>query len=267
MRAGFFQTSPEFGSVEKNVEEVVERLRKVSADLVVLPELFSTGYRFTSKRELASLAEEAPGGFTVKRLAEVAKRRRLFIVAGIAEKSGRALYNSSVLVGPKGLAGRYRKLHLFWNEKRLFTPGNLPLEVYSLGRRLGGARVGMMICFDWLFPEAARTLALKGADIVCHPSNLVLPHCPQAMITRSIENRLYAITANRVGWEERVKGERLRFIGQSQVVAPNGTLLCRASGHKEETRVMEMDIKLARDKKITPLNNIFNDRRGEFYEV
>ena len=267
MKAGFFQTSPVFGHVEENVETVVERIKRISAVLVILPELFSTGYQFKSKRELASLAEEIPGGYTTRRLAESAKESKLFIVAGIAERSGRALYNSSVLIGPKGVVGLYRKLHLFWNEKRLFTPGNLPLEVHNLGRRVGGARVGMMICFDWLFPEAARTLALKGADIICHPSNLVLPHCPQAMITRCLENRLYAVTANRVGREKRLKGAPLKFIGQSQVVAPNGKVLCRASGIKEELRTVTIDLKLARDKRVTSKNNALKDRREEFYHL
>ncbi|MFQ5330195.1 MAG: nitrilase-related carbon-nitrogen hydrolase [Thermodesulfobacteriota bacterium] len=266
MRTGFFQTSPLFGQVEENVEAVVARLKGISADLVVLPELFATGYQFKSKRELASLAEEIPGGYTTRRLAECAKESKLFIVAGIAEQSGSALYNSSVLIGPKGVVALYRKLHLFWKEKGLFTPGNLPLEVHNLGRRAGGARVGMMICFDWLFPEAARTLALKGADIICHPSNLVLPHCPQAMITRCLENRLYAVTANRVGREERIKGAALKFIGQSQVVAPGGEVLCRASGTKEALEVVDIDLKCARDKRMTS-NDILKERRVEFYQL
>ncbi len=124
-----------------------------------------------------------------------------------------------------------------------------------------------MICFDWLFPEAARTLALKGADIICHPSNLVLPYCPQAMITRSIENRVYSITANRVGKEERIKGTPLSFIGLSQVVSPDGTVEYRAGSGKAEARVIEIDPKAARNKNITQVNHIFKDRRGDLYDT
>ena len=268
MKIGFIQTSPEFGSVESNVEQVVERLAGVDADCVVLPELFSTGYQFASKKEAAALAEEIPDGFTVRRLVEAAKENKLFIVAGIPERSGRDLYNSSVLIGPKGMAALYRKLHLFWGEKSIFTPGNLPLEVHEIRTASGRkARIGMMICFDWLFPEVARTLALKGADILCHPSNLVLPHCPQAMITRCLENRVYAVTANRVGREERVGGVRLKFIGQSEVVGPDGAILHRAARNKEELHIVDIDCAAARNKKVTPFNSIFKDRREEFYEV
>ena len=262
MKAAFVQTSPVFGEVKANVDKAVAKLAKLDAALIVLPELFSTGYQFRSKKELLELAEEVPSGYATRSLIEAAKARGAYIVAGLAERAGKKAYNSAVLVGPRGLVGTYRKAHLFWNEKRFFTAGNTPFEVYNIGI----ARVGMMICFDWLFPEAARALALKGADIICHPSNLVLPHCPQAMITRCLENRVFAITANRIGVEQRVKGQKLKFIGQSQIVAPDGKILYRASINKEEIGIIEIDPKLARNKNITPLNNIFKDRRKKFYK-
>ena len=168
-----------------------------------------------------------------------------------------------MLVGPGGFISVYRKAHLYSNEKRLFTPGNTPFEVHDIGK----ARVGMMICFDWLFPEAARTLALKGADIICHPSNLVLPHCPQAMITRCLENRVFAVTANRVGSEARVGKERLRFIGKSQIVSPSGEVLIRASGTRPAVSVVEIDPKEARKKNINPKNDVLGDRREKLYSL
>ncbi len=261
MRAAFIQTSPVFGKVAENVEAAVKKIKRLDADLVVLPELFSTGYQFRSKAELLRLSEDARSGYAARRLIETAKERKTFIVAGIAEKEASKAYNSSILVGPRGFIGLYRKAHLFWNEKKIFTAGDTPFRVY----KAGGAKVGMMICFDWVFPEAARTLALKGAEIICQPSNLVLPYCPQAMITRSIENRVFSITANRVGVEERVKGKRLKFIGSSQIVSPAGRLLYRAGDKKEESKVIEIDPKEARDKEITPLNNIIRDRRKDLY--
>jgi predicted amidohydrolase len=261
MKVAFIQTSPEFGRVEKNVEKAVKKILTLDCDLVVLPELFNTGYQFKSRIEAFRLSERVPDGYTVERLQEAAKGKDIFIVAGLAERSGSRVYNSAVLVGPEGLVGLYRKAHLFWHEKDFFALGNTPLEVY----RTGKARVGIMICFDWLFPEAARTLALKGADIICHPANLVLPHCPEAMITRSIENRVFSITANRVGTEQRIKGERLKYIGQSQVVGPDGKVLYRAAKGKTEAKVVEIDPEKARDKKITARNNILRDRRVELY--
>ena len=124
-----------------------------------------------------------------------------------------------------------------------------------------------MICFDWRFPETARTLALAGADLIAHPSNLVLPHCPQAMVTRCLENRVFAITADRTGVEERVHGHPLHFIGQSQVVDPDGNVLYRASKNDEEVRVVEIDINKARDKSINSKNDLFEDRRHDLYSL
>ena len=90
---------------------------------------------------------------------------------------------------------------------------------------IGLARIGLMVCFDWFYPESVRTLALKGADIVAHPSNLVLPHCPDAMITRCLENRVFAVTCNRIGSEERGGKEKLSYIGTSEIVSPTGKIL------------------------------------------
>lgn len=261
MKVGFIQTSPRFGEVEKNVEAALKRVKALDAELVVLPELFSTGYQFRNTKEALKYGEDVKTGYCVRRLIETARDKKAHIVAGIAEKAGGRVYNSSVLVGPKGLIGLYRKAHLFWGEKKIFTPGDTELKVYKAGK----ARVGMMICFDWIFPEVSRTLALRGAEIICQPSNLVLPYCPQAMITRSLENRVYSITANRVGAEERVKGKALRFIGSSQIVAPNGEVLFRAGDRKEQAVAREIDPGAARDKSITPVNDLFKDRRTDIF--
>ena len=168
-----------------------------------------------------------------------------------------------MVIGPNGYLGKYRKIHLFGTEKNCFDPGNLPLKVFDIG----SARVGVMICFDWRFPETARTLALSGADLIAHPSNLVLPHCPQAIITRCLENRVFAVTANRIGTEERISGNPLNFIGQSQVVDPDGNILCRASETKEETKIVEIDIGKSRNKSINSGDNLFTDRRPDLYRL
>ncbi|HBG46428.1 MAG TPA: acyltransferase [Deltaproteobacteria bacterium] len=263
MKVAFIQTSPEFGDVKANVEAAVKRITRLDAGLVVLPELFSTGYQFRNRSELLELAEEVPGGYAVKRLAEAAEAGKAFIVAGVAEREGRKAYNSAVLVGPRGHIGTYRKAHLFWDEKKIFTRGDTPFAVY----KAGNARIGMMICFDWLFPEAARTLALMGADIICHPSNLVLPYCPQAMITRSLENRVFTITANRVGTEDRVRGKKLAFIGTSQVTSPDGELLARAGRTRAGSCVVEIDPRRARSKLVTPVNDCLGDRRKDLFKL
>ena len=260
MKVGFVQFDCRFGEVEKNADRAAEWVSRQRADLWVLPELFNTGYQFVSKREVAALAEPVPGGPTTQRLIRTAKENKTHLVAGLAERRGKEFYNASVLVGPKGFIARYRKIHLFYQETRWFTPGNLPFQVHPVGK----ARVGMMICFDWFFPEAARSLALLGADLIAHPSNLVLPYCPDAMPTRCLENRLFAITANRVGSESRGK-ETLIYIGMSEVVDPKGKILCRASDKEEEAHVVEIDPKLARNKSLNRYNHLLRDRRERFY--
>ena len=187
--------------------------------------------------------------------------RSLYVVLGMAEREGEALYNSAVLIGPKGYIGTYRKTHLFCEETLWFTPGNSGFQVWDIGQ----AKVGLMVCFDWFYPEAARTLALKGADILCHPSNLVLPHCPDAMVTRCLENHVFAITANRVGKEQRGHSSALSFIGLSEIVAPNGQILHRAPNNEPELFTDDIDVALARDKHINPYNDLLKDRQPQWY--
>ena len=218
MRIGIYQNNPEFGEVEKNLEQAIDKIDTIQADLVVLPELFATGYQFISREEVFKFAEELPDGPTCRRMIEYSSFKNIFMVFGIAEKDGDKLFNSAVLTGPDGFLGTYRKSHLFFEENLFFSPGNTGFKVYDIGI----ARLGIMICFDWWFPEAARTLALKGADIICHPANLVLPNCQTAMVTRSLENAVYSATANRVGFESRGGKEKLVFTGDIQVISPAG---------------------------------------------
>lgn len=260
LKAGFFQFEPVFGAVEKNLETVLSGLRNVEADLVVLPELAFTGYLFEDRSELVPLAEDPAHSRTVDSLVRLCRDRNLFLVTGFAERSGDKVFNSALLIGPDGLVSTYRKLHLFDTEKEYFDPGDMPLE--PIGVR--GAMIGMMVCFDWAFPEAARVLALKGADVLCHPSNLVLQHCQQAMVTRCLENGVFAVTANRIGSVTRPRGS-LRFTGQSQVVTPKGEILRRAKADTEEVFVTEIDVSIAGNKSMTERNDLFRDRRPEFY--
>ncbi len=261
-RVGYFQFDPQFGKVDKNLETVLGALNKVDVDIMVLPELAFSGYYFTNRDELESLAENPKSSQTIDALVGLCKERDFYIVTGFAEKSEERVFNSALLLGPKGIVTTYRKTHLFNTEKKVFDKGDTGFVVSTVR----GVSIGMMICFDWVFPEAARTLALKGADIICHPSNLVLAYCQRAMLTRCIENLIFAVTANRYGTEKRPQGT-LSFSGQSQVVAPRGKLFHRSAKDEEECFVCEIDIAQARDKKITPNNHLFFDRRSEFYEL
>jgi predicted amidohydrolase len=259
-RVGFYQFRPRFGLPRQNCDHVLDRLDSVDADLVVLPELPFTGYLFQNRRELESMVEDPRTSSLIDDLVALCHRRSLFLVTGFAEKDGDRCYNSSLLLGPRGIVRTYRKIHLFNKEKRWFDPGDLPFQV----DRVRGARVGMMICFDWVFPEATRTLALLGADLVAHPSNLVLDYCQRVMVARSIENRIFSVTTNRFGEDKRPK-DRVRFTGRSQVTGPHGDVIKRAPSQREELFVCEIDPREARRKKMTPGNHILDDRRPEFY--
>src|SRR5215831_10739922 len=194
MNVTVVQTDPRFGNVAANIDEALQRMSEAkSTQFFVLPELFNTGYNFESRKEAEELAE-TPDGETTRRLAGFAREKSCYIAFGIAEKADK-IYNSAFLVGPDGLAGTYRKVHLYNRENLFFFPGNLGFPVFDLP--IG--KIGMMVCFDWIYPESARTLALNGAALIAHPSNLVLPHCPDAMVTRCLENRVFAATANRIG--------------------------------------------------------------------
>ena len=261
MRVGYFQFDPVFGEVLHNLDVVATRLEAVEADLIVLPELFASGYQFLSKDEVLRLAEPVPDGLTTKRLMDLARRRGLTIVAGLPERAGMQCFNSAVMVGPKGFIGCYRKTHLFFEETLFFTPGDSGFHVWDIGM----AKVGVMICFDWFYPEAARTLALQGADIIAHPSNLVLPHCPDSMVTRCLENRVFSVTANRIGSEARGGKDRLTFIGMSEVVNPRGHIVQRAPREMEDLSIVDIDPTEARLKALNAYNDLLRDRRPRLY--
>jgi predicted amidohydrolase len=260
MRIGFFQFSPHFGKPGDNLDALIGAVDRARADLIVAPELALSGYLFTNRGEVERLAEEVPGPAT-DRLAEAAAGAGCHVVIGMAERSAELLYNSAVLIGPGGVLGVYRKVHLFFEEKLYFTPGDLGFPLFEVG----GVKVGLLVCFDHFFPEAARTLALQGAQIICHPSNLVLPEYGQLTTrVRSVENRVFWILANRFGTERR-GGKSLTYSGCSQITAENGEILTRAPADGDSLTVVEVNPGRAQNKRVTELNDLFGDRRTEFY--
>ncbi|MGA9117557.1 MAG: nitrilase-related carbon-nitrogen hydrolase [Bacteroidota bacterium] len=258
MRCALVQTNPRFGEPCANTDGALRLMEEVRADLYVLPELFNTGYDFRESAELEALAEPA-GGPTFQALHGFARARDCFLCYGFAEKA-EGIFNSALLVGPRGAEGLYRKVHLFAREKLLFRPGNLGFPVFDLPF----GKTGIMICYDWIYPEAARCLALQGARLILHPSNLVTPYCPDAMVTRCLENGLFAATANRVGREDRT-GRDLCFIGRSQVVDPRGRILTRMGTGEEGITRVELNPAEADGKRFTELNHLLEDRRPDQY--
>jgi predicted amidohydrolase len=260
MIAGFYQFAPERGRPEANAARMEEALRSTAADLLVCPELATTGYLYLDREELYRVAEPVPSGPSVVRLAAAARETGRAIVFGIAERAGEKIYNSAVAIQPGGPVVCYRKAHLFDTETEVFDrAGASPRHA-----RVAGADVGIMVCFDWRFPEMARLLALEGADLIAHPANLVHPYCQDAMITRSLENRVFTITASRTG-AERLGSVSLAFAGRSQIVSPRGERLAAAGPDEECVRTAEIDVALARDKRVTARNDLFADRRADLY--
>ncbi len=261
MKVGYIQTSPVFGEKERNFNEVKKQSKNLKADLIVLPELFATGYTFTSKEEAVSLAEDLKSE-TAQFLIEMAKTTEAVLVAGFIEKARGSIYNSAMIASSEAVLGSYRKIHLYNKEKFWFSPGNKPLNVY----KIKGVNIGIMICFDWIFPETARTLALLGADIIAHPANLVMPFCQKAMTIRCLENRVFAITSNRIG-EEKRGDNHFKFTGRSQITSCDSEILSTAPTDENFVDIIDIDILKAKDKKLNKINDIFEDRRVEFYNA
>jgi predicted amidohydrolase len=265
MRVAVAQLEPRLAEPERNLEACVARLEEAAAagaELIVLPECAIPGYMFESAEEALPYAEEIPGP-SCERLERECARLGLHAVCGLLERDGDVLHNAAVLVGPDGLVGVYRKTHLpFLGVDRFVVPGD-ELTVYDTP--LG--RIGVEICYDLRFPEVTRTLALRGADLVAHPTNFPMAAKVQTeliTVARAAENRIYLLTANRVGTERR--GE---FCGWSQIVDPYGTRLAEAGETEETLLLAEVDVARARDKDYVIPGEyelyLFGHRRPELY--
>jgi predicted amidohydrolase len=244
MQVAVAQIEPQLAEHERNLQMCLARLEEAAAQgakLLVLPECAISGYMFDSAEEALPFAEEIPGRST-EALEQACRRLGTHVVCGMLERDGDALHNAAVLIGPSGLIGTYRKTHLpFLGVDRFVVPGDeLPVYDTPLGR------IGVEICYDLRFPEVTRTLGLRGADLIAHPTNFPLAARPQTeFITRAraAENRVYLLTSNRIGKER--WGE---FCGWSQIVDPFGTRLAEADAEEEALLVAEVDVQRARDK-------------------
>lgn len=261
MIVGFVQFAPARHDVAANISRVRQLLRGVRADLLVLPELANSGYMYAAPDALAPFSEPGDGsGPFLSALRVLAAETGGVILTGFSESAPNGLYNSAAAVGAAGILTVYRKTHLFFEEQDLFLPGDTGFSVFEHA----GASIGVMICFDWYFPESARTLALRGAQVIAHPSNLVLPHCQTAMVTRCLENRVFAITTNRYGTET-LGDKRLTFTGASQLMSPLGERLLQAPVDGDCVLLAEIDPALADNKRPTTRNDLLADRRPEHY--
>ena len=258
-KIGIVQPNLVFGDVEGNIDRISKLMSKIDGwDLLVLPELSFTGYVFRSRDEAIEYGKRYMDT-SLSWLEKVSDKYDGAVVAGFVEYSEGEVFNSAAIAVDGEVRGIYRKIHLFYKEKEWFDPGDK--EPFTVDVK--GVNIGIMICYDWMFPEVARILSLKGADVIVHPSNLVYDFAYTAVRARAIENLVYVVTVNRVGRDSRA-GLDIRFKGGSQVVSPKMEVLYKA-GEDEDAGVVEIDVSLARDKKFTSLNNIFEDRRIDLY--
>jgi predicted amidohydrolase len=262
-RVALFQFAPQLGDREANLTAIESGLEDAEADLFILPELATSGYALPDRDAALALAEGLGAGPGLSRLQALAERKDAAIIAGLPLLEGERLYNAAGLFRPGRPPVFYRKIHLFYRERELFDAGDRPLEVHEHR----GLRLGIMICFDWVFPEVARRLTLDGAQLLAHPSNLVLPGFAQAaMVTRAVENGVFAATCNRVGEEAFSDEERpLRFTGLSQLLDNRGAKLTACDEQETALIIGKIDPTAAADKSLTPHNHLLDDRRPELY--
>ncbi|MGO9601062.1 MAG: carbon-nitrogen hydrolase family protein [Isosphaeraceae bacterium] len=267
-RVAAMQMEPKLGQVHENLERILMKLDEAAssgARLAVFPECALSGYGFGSRNEGLQHAA-AIDGPEVRKVAHMTARTGCGCIFGFLEGDGERLYNACVLVGPGGVVGTYRKVHLpYLGIDRFVDPGDRPFAVCELE----GLRIGMHICYDGAFPETARVLTLLGADLLVLPTNWPThTECiAEHMVpTRAMENTVYVMAVNRVGVES-----GFRFIGLSSIADPDGTILTRAGVEAEETFCADIDPIRSRTKRLVRVPggheiNRIADRRPAFYE-
>lgn len=264
LRLAVVQFSPEFGNKERNFDRLRTLSATIEADIIVFPELCTTGYFFQSREETARYAEPVDGP-TALFFRSIAAQKQALVVAGFAERDGEHLYNSALVVRPEQeQVNVYRKTHLFYKERFCFDEGNTGFFVVSDAVR--NINIGIMICYDWRFPEVARILTLQGADLIVCPSNLVTDAWRLVMPARAIENKVYVAVANRAGTETS-NDEELLFKGNSAIYGYNGAELAKAGPEADAVIYADIIPQATRDKSFNPLNDVLRDRRPNYYTI
>jgi predicted amidohydrolase len=269
IKVAAIQMEPRIGDKEYNVKKQLKLIGEAAEQgvlLMVLPELGNTGYIFNSRDEVAQLAEAVPDGPTCQAWMEICRQKGVYLCGGIAERDGEKFYNSAALIGPKGFIGKYRKIHLWDEEKLFFELGDLGLPIFHLPF----GRVGIMICYDGWHPEVARILALQGADIICDPTcwvvvpGLVTPENPVSAYVHMASahvNGIFMICADRCGTERDCV-----FLGNSCIAGPAGFISGPGDFKKETTVVAEINVVQARYRHWSLLADPFADRRTDVYD-
>lgn len=272
IRIAVVQMDRQVGRKDHNIRHSVARLRQAADNgtrLIVLPELCDSGYGFDSRDQVHQLAEPATDSTAIKAWAKTANQLGVYVVAGFCERDGEDYFNSAAVIGPDGLIGVYRKTHLYSRENLFFRPGNHGLPIF----KLPFASIGVLICYDIRFPEAVRHLALNGADIICVPTNWLMPtgkkrdergYTMQAYcaIAQASMSSVFIACADRIGRESTYD-----FLGGSIIAGNAGWPLAGpASADQEEILYADIDPHDARrDKQRNEFNHVWTDRRLDLY--
>ncbi|MFN6107843.1 MAG: carbon-nitrogen hydrolase family protein [Planctomycetaceae bacterium] len=267
MRIAGVQMDVVLQNPQRNLARIASGLAettKQGAELTVFPECAVPGYCFSSLEEALPFAETIPGPAT-ESVTKVCRELGAHALFGMLERDGSRVFNAAVLVGPTGVVGSYRKVHLPYLGIDMFTSyGDRPFAVHSAG----DLRVGMLICYDAAFPEASRSLALLGADLIALPTNWPPgAECTACSVinARALENAVYFIAVNRVGTER-----GFPFIGMSKICDTNGQTLAESKTTSEDILYADMDLGRARRKHIIRVPDKHEidrlaDRRPEMY--
>lgn len=266
------QMEPVLRGFHENLEKMcvlIERAmsEKPQTNLIVFPELITTGYE--CGKDFSILAETVPDGISMKIIGALAKEYKVHIIYGFPEKDtdrGEVLYNSAVLIGDAGeVRGIYRKVHLYAKEKEYFTAGSTyPVFDTSAGK------LGIMICWDAAFPEVARSLALKGADLLVVPTNWERTYLSSidtnnqmdwSLVARSraMDNCIHLASANRIGHDQ-----TLSFFGKSSIIGPTGETVAELPEEEEGLICAEVDYSLQARLR-TEYYTFYEDRRPDTY--
>lgn len=255
------------GDPKTNREKIIATIRAAAereAQLVIFPECALTGYAFNSLDEAVPFAEKVDGA-SAQAFADTCRETKTYAIVGFIEEDDGKFYNAAMLVGPDGVVGSYRKVHLpYIGIDRFLTPGDRPFEIFELPF----GKVGVNICYDISFPEPARALKLMGAELIVLITNWPTAawRSPQFVAnTRALENHVFYAAVDRIGVER-----GWEFIGRSKVIDCNGDTLAGASADGEELLVVAVELAEANNNRIVNVAGAYEvdrvkDRRPEFY--
>ncbi|AJY75620.1 nitrilase family protein [Paenibacillus beijingensis] len=249
-------------------EATIRQAAKQGANLILFPELNVTGYVFQNRKE-AIAHSEAVNGSSVELWSSLSRELNVYIIGSFVERDGELLYDSSVLIGPNGYIGKYRKTHLWNREKLYFSAGNTGFPVFDT--EFG--KIAMLICWDIWYPETFRIMAMQGAELICTLNNWVYTpgqlydetgRCMPVYHTMAAAqaNNVYIAAASRIGDERGAK-----FLGNSLIAGPNGWAVKQATAEEDTILIAEVDLGDSSRRHWSEYNDMLFDRRTDMYDV